>query len=311
MESTPPGRLPQVVTSVHSRYKVLQDDSVEMIVIGGSSSRKLADDLAKELGTNLLQATSRRFPDGECYVRLETEEIDKEVVIVQNSHPDDMLVELLLLQDAASRLGAERITNVVPYFGYARQDKLFNKGEAVSAEVMVEHIEMRASKVITVDIHSAETLTRFKKAKGVDVHATGCIGSFFSDAKIDLVLAPDGGAAERAEGVAKILGCDWDHLVKTRLSSTEVRITPKRLDVKGKNVLFVDDIISTGGTIEAATKQLRSLGAKRIVAVCTHGLFTMGALGRLREFCDRVLSTNTLENDVSEISVAPAIAKEI
>ncbi len=282
-----------------------------MIVVGGSSSRKLADDLAKELGTGLLQATSKRFPDGECYVRLETEEIDKEVVIVQNSHPDDMLVELLLLQDAAVRLGAERITNVIPYFGYARQDKLFNKGEAVSAQVMVGHIEMRAKKVITVDIHSAETLDWFKKAKGLDVHATSCIGSFFSNAGIDLVLAPDEGAVERAEGVAKILGSDWDHLVKTRLSGTEVRMAPKRLDVKGRSVLIVDDIISTGGTIEAATRQLRSLGARRVVAVCTHGLFTMGALERLKKCCDRVLSTNTLENEVSEISVAPAIAEAI
>lgn len=282
-----------------------------MIVIGGSSSRKLADDLARELGTDVIQATSKRFPDGECYIRLEMEGIEREVVIVQNSHPDDMFVELLLLQDAAARLGAEKITNVIPYFGYARQDKLFNKGEAVSAAVMVEHIEMKADKVITVDIHSAETLDWFKTAKGVDVHATSCIGSYFSDKGIDLVLAPDEGAAERAEGVAKILGCDWDHLVKTRLSGTEVRITPKRLDVKGKSVLIVDDIISTGGTIEAATKQLRSLGARRIVAVCTHGLFTMGALERLRKCCDAVLSTNTLENEVSEISVAPAIAKAI
>ncbi|MDD1768256.1 MAG: ribose-phosphate diphosphokinase [Methanomassiliicoccales archaeon] len=282
-----------------------------MIVIGGSSSRKLADDLARELGTDVIQATSKRFPDGECYIRLEREGIERDVVIVQNSHPDDMFVELLLLQDAAARLGAEKITNVIPYFGYARQDKLFNKGEAVSAAVMVEHIEMRADKVITVDIHSAETLDWFKIAKGVDVHATSCIGSYFSSKGIDLVLAPDEGAAERAEGVAKILGCDWDHLVKTRLSGTEVRITPKRLDVKGKSVLIVDDIISTGGTIEAATKQLRSLGARRIVAVCTHGLFTMGALERLRKCCDAVLSTNTLENEVSEISVAPAIAKAI
>lgn len=282
-----------------------------MIVIGGSSSRKLADDLARELGTDVIQATSKRFPDGECYIRLEMEGIEREVVIVQNSHPDDMFVELLLLQDAAARLGAEKITNVIPYFGYARQDKLFNKGEAVSAAVMVEHIEMKADKVITVDIHSAETLDWFKTAKGVDVHATSCIGSYFSNKGIDLVLAPDEGAAERAEGVAKILGCDWDHLVKTRLSGTEVRITPKRLDVKGKSVLIVDDIISTGGTIEAATKQLRSLGARRIVAVCTHGLFTMGALERLRKCCDAVLSTNTLENEVSEISVAPAIAKAI
>lgn len=286
-------------------------DSVGMIVVGGSSSRRLAEDLAKELGVGLLQATSNRFPDGESYVRLETDKLDKEVVIVQNTHPDDMLVELLLLQDAAGRLGSERITNVIPYFGYARQDKLFNTGEAVSAQVMAEHIEMKADKVITVDIHTDKVLDWFKRAKGVNVHATKCIGSFFANDGIDLVLAPDKGAAERAREVAEMLGSDWDHLVKTRLSGTEVKIAPKRLDVKGRNVLIVDDIISTGGTIEAATMQLRSLGAKRVIAVCTHGLFTMGALDRLRKCCDKVISTNTIESEVSEISVAPAIAKAI
>lgn len=282
-----------------------------MIVIGGSSSRGLAEDLAKELGVGLLQATSKRFPDGERYVRLETEELDREVVIVQNTHPNGSIVELLLIQDAAARLGATKITNVIPYFGYARQDKLFNKGEAISAQVMAEHVEMRANRVITVDIHSSEALKWFRKAAATDVHATSCIGSHFKDAGIDLVLSPDEGAAERAESVARILGCDWDYLVKTRLSGTEVRITPKRLDAKGRSVLIVDDIISTGGTIEAATKQLRSLGARRVTAVCTHGLFTMGALERLQKCCGQVLSTNTLESEVSKISVAPAIAEAL
>ena len=100
-----------------------------MLVVGGSASTKLAKDLATELNAEYTPATVKRFPDGECYVRIEKESLDDDVVIVQNSYPDEKLVELFLLQDAAIGLGAKKVTNVIPYFGYARQDERFNKGE--------------------------------------------------------------------------------------------------------------------------------------------------------------------------------------
>ncbi len=165
-----------------------------MMIVGGSSSRALAQDLANEMGCKHVQATTSRFPDGECYVRIESEEIDDEVVVVQNSHPDSSLVELLLLQDAAVGLGARKVTTVVPYFGYARQDERFKKGEALSAKVMVEHIQMNADKVILVDIHNPAIMDWFTKAKVKDVHAAPCVGDFFKEYGVDLVLAPDEGA---------------------------------------------------------------------------------------------------------------------
>ena len=281
-----------------------------MIVIGGSSSKMLAQDLAKELGTKYVQPHISRFPDGECYVRIEEEDIDDEVIIVQNSHPDSSLVELLLLQDAAVGLGARKITSVVPYFGYARQDERFKKGEALSAKVMVNLMELASKRFVTVDVHKPIVLDWFH-GTAHDVHAAPCIGEFFKGHGVDLVLAPDEGAMQRASEVAKVIGAEVDHLEKTRLSGELVRMAPKNVDAKDKNALIVDDIISTGGTIEAAANQLKIMGARSVTAVCTHGLFAKGALDRLRKCCNAVYATNTIEGEVSVISVAPQIAKAL
>jgi ribose-phosphate pyrophosphokinase len=278
-----------------------------MQILHGSSSRRLATDLAKVTGTEPIAATVKRFPDGELYLRVERERLDKEVVIVQNSYPDPMLIETLLLQDAARGLGAEKVTCVIPYFGYARQDERFNPGEPISAQVMIRHLELQADKIITVDIHKEYILNWTTKAATKDVKAAPSIGHFFKGSGVELVLAPDEGAKDRAQAVARVLGADSDYLVKTRLSGTAVHIEPSQVDAKGKNVLIVDDIISTGGTIVAATNELKRLGATTVTAACTHGLFVGGALDKLRMSCDRVVSCNTLESDVSEISVADVV----
>lgn len=297
--------------SIIIRYKDLNPHSPGMIVIGGSSSRGLSEDLASILDVDCVQATVKRFPDNECYVRIERDSLDSEAVIVQNSYPDHNIVELLLLQEAARSLGVERLVTVVPYFGYARQDKRFEVGEPISAKVMAKHIQLYSEKIITVDIHTPSIMDWFDSADAKDVGAAPEIGRFFSGVGIDLVLAPDQGASKRAQEVASVIGVEWDYLVKTRISGTEVRISPKSLEVDGLNVLIVDDIIATGGTIMAASRELRSMGASTVTAACTHGLFSKEALPKLLNECDKVVSTNTLEGKVSEISVAPQIAEAI
>jgi ribose-phosphate pyrophosphokinase len=280
-----------------------------MKVLCGSTSKSLATDLANKLETVCIQATTKHFPDSEGYVRIEEEHLDKEIVIVQNTYPDSNLVELFLLQDAARGLGAEKITTVVPYFGYGRQDRRFNPGEALSAQVMLKHLAVDTDRLFTIDLHKPDILRWFTKPGAKDITATTAIGNYFANNEVDLVLAPDKGASQRAAEVAHVLGCANDHLTKTRLSGSEVVIQPSRLDARGKTVLIVDDIISTGGTIIAATNELKRIGAKKVFAVCTHGLFIGGALDKLRSVCDRVISTNTLENEVSMISVAEEVAK--
>ncbi|MDD3398420.1 MAG: ribose-phosphate diphosphokinase [Candidatus Methanomethylophilaceae archaeon] len=279
-----------------------------MIVVGGSSSRDLAKELAQKLGCKYVQAASTRFPDGECYTRIEDGELDDDVIIVQNTYPDENIVEMFLLQDAVDRLGAKSISLVIPYYGYSRQDRIFKPGEPESAKVMAKRLELLCDRVLTIDIHKEDVL-RWFNCPAKDVKAARAIADYFQDRDIDLVLAPDIGAAGRAKEVADYMGVPYDHLEKVRLSGTDVRIAPAHVDCQGKNVLIVDDIIATGGTILAATEQLKLQGAKGVSVACTHGVFTKNALERLTgSNIDALLTCNTLENEVSNISVAKIVA---
>ena len=282
-----------------------------MIIVGGSSSRDLAKELASVLGCTYIQAASTRFPDGECYTRIDSEKLDDDVVIVQNTYPNDNLIEMFLLQDAVHRMGAKSVTLVIPYFGYARQDRVFKPGEPESAKVMCNHLNMGCDKVITIDIHKEAVLEHFS-CPHVDLKAASVIADYFKDSKIDLVLSPDIGAAGRAKMVGEVMGVPYDHLEKTRLSGTDVRIAPAKADVKGKKVLIVDDMISTGGTIIAAAYALREAGAAGISVACTHGVFVNNAIEKFTgSSLDALLSCNTLNNPVSHISVASLIAEAI
>jgi ribose-phosphate pyrophosphokinase len=282
-----------------------------MIVIGGSTSRDLAKELAMILDCKCILASSTRFPDGECYTRIEGESLHDDVVIVQNTYPDPNIIEMLLIQDAAKRMGAKKITLVIPYFGYARQDRIFKPGEPESAKVMIRHLGMVCDRVITIDIHKEAVLKNFK-CPAKDLKASAAIAEHFMDKGIDIVLAPDAGAAERAKDIGKRMNLPYDHLEKIRLSGTEVKIAPAKMDCMNKNVLIVDDIIATGGTILAATIQLKQAGAKSVSVVCTHGVFSGDAIQRLTgNQIDVLLSCNTLESRVSNISVAKIVAEEL
>jgi len=280
-----------------------------MIVVGGSSSRDLAKELAMILGCKYLHAATTRFPDGECYTRIDSESLNDDVVIVQNTYPDENIIEMFLIQDAVKRMGAKKITLVIPYFGYARQDRIFKPGEPESAKAIAKRLDLICDRVVTIDIHK-DTVLNYFKAKSKDLKASAAIANYFQDKNIDLVLSPDIGAAGRAKEVGELMGVPYDHLEKVRLSGTEVRIAPAKKSCKDKSILIVDDIIATGGTIIAATEQLKKAGAKSVTVACTHGVFAGNAMERLTgSVIDGILSCNTLENSVSHISVAPTVAE--
>ena len=271
----------------------------------------LAKELASVMGCDYIQAATTTFPDGECYTRIDAEKLDDDVVIVQTTSPDSKLIELLLLQDAVRRLGAKSITLVIPYFGYARQDRVFKPGEPESAKVMCQHLYMNCHRVITVDIPK-EAVLNYCNHPHYDLKAAPVIAEYFKGKGIDMVLSPDIGAAGRAKMVGEVMGVPYDHLEKTRLSGTDVRIAPAKADVKGKKVLIVDDMISTGGTIIAAAYALREAGAAGISVACTHGVFVNNAIEKFTgSSLDALLSCNTLNNPVSHISVASLIAEAI
>jgi ribose-phosphate pyrophosphokinase len=280
-----------------------------MYVIGGNASKIVAGDLSKELNITLATIISKRFPDDECYMRLEEDITGEDVIIVQTTYPDKSIVELLIMQDAVYEAGARNITVVLPYFGYSRQDKKFEAGEPISARAIAEHISLHADLVITVDPHK-EHLLDFFTVPAFSCSAVSEIAFYLKKQDIDFVLAPDKGAIKRAQAASEIINCEYDYMEKTRIDGVTVKIQPKNLDTQNKNVAIIDDIISTGGTMAQSIKELKNQGAKRVLVACTHGLFVGGAKEKLFSAgCDEIISTDTIENEFSKVGAASSIAK--
>jgi len=279
-----------------------------LIIIGGSTSKKLAKSLSSELGISCVEAQTKRFPDNEGYVRIDTALDNEEVVLVQNTYPDEKIIELFLLQDAIHEFDIKKLTTIIPYYGYARQDKKFNPGESISARALARYIELLTDEVILVDIHAKSILGWFTKPVR-EISGMTQIGEFLKQYSPDIIMAPDKGAINRASSVASVLNSDFDYLEKTRLDEHTVTMKAKSLDVKARSVVIVDDIIATGGTIIKATDELKDQGATSVIAACTHGLYTSGALEKLNSKCDKILSTDTLESETSLITIAPEIKK--
>ena len=151
-----------------------------MFVVGGSASRKLSQSLAEELKVSNATVETKRFPDGECYVRIMEDLKDQEVILVQTTYPDPNLVELFILQDAVREMSPSRLITVVPYFGYARQDKKFNVGEAISARAFSRLIDRSTDELITVDIHAPKILEWFD-VEATDVSVMSTFGTFLKE----------------------------------------------------------------------------------------------------------------------------------
>lgn len=281
-----------------------------MKLIAGSASQKLSANLSKMLNIPLVKTDTKRFPDGELYVCILENIKNEEITIIQTTYPDENIVELFLLLDAVRRADAKKITVIIPYFGYARQDKQFKGGEPISAEVLARLISTMVDKVITVDPHK-EHILDFFTIPAESVSAVPTIANHLKDKEIDLVLAPDHGALDRAQHAANLLECDVDYLEKTRIDGSTISIAPKKLVVKGKTVAIIDDIISTGGTMAEAIKQLHAHEVKGIYVACTHGLFAGSAIQKLQEAgCKEIIATDSIETQFSTVSVS-SVLKEI
>ena len=283
-----------------------------MHVIGGSASTALAERISRELGNAPFGIPfTKRFPDGELYLRVGGRLEGDDVVVVQSTRTDQDLLELLLLEDAVREAGARRVFVVVPYFGYARQDRRFFPGEPVSARALCRHVELDADGVVTVDLHSSQTLGQFSKP-AFEASGIPALGRLLRERPVDLLVSPDKGGVERAKRMAQLLDKPWLALDKKRLDSDRVELSlgaGAAPALSGKHVVLIDDVITTGGTIVEAARLLKRHGVRAVTAACTHGLFLRDAFERIKAVTDEVLSTDTLLNPAEKGSVAPDVAQ--
>lgn len=285
-----------------------------MIMVPGPASQELGRKVADILKSRIVSVIFKTFPDGEFYLRLDGDVKGEEVVIVQTTGPpqDRHILQLFLMVDAAKNLGAKRVTAVVPYLAYARQDKRFLPGEAISIETLIRLIEASGTdRFLTVNIHEEGVLKKFS-VPAENLSAITLLAEHFKKKGLTgaFSLAPDKGALELAKEADKVLdgGCGWLQKERDRLTG-EIRVEEKRFNVEGRDVIVFDDIISTGGTIAAAVKMLKTQGARRVYAACVHPLLVGEAQRKIMEGgVEEIVGTDCVPSPVSVVSVAPLIA---
>ncbi len=292
-------------------------------MFAGSGNPDLAAGVAREVGVPLGARVIERFPDGETFVRLEELVRGHQVFIVQPTGPpvNDNLVELLAFVDACRRAAAAHITLVVPYFGYARQDKRHGHREPVTASMVAYLLQaVGANHVVTVDLHAAQIEGFFR----IPVDSLTAVPTL-SDAVRQylpdnlIVVSPDEGRVKMAAQYAQRLNATMAVLHKRRETATTTRVTHVVGDVRGKACLIIDDMISTGGTIAEAIEALLAAGARpEIVVAATHGPLLESAREKLKhEGIRAILVTDTIKPVIRDwpkvhvVTMAPVIASAI
>ena len=289
----------------------------KLTVISGKSSENLAKELSKIIKANFVKSEIRVFPDGESKITLIGKISKKKSIVIQSIYPpvDSNLVQALSLITKAKENSSEVIA-VIPYMGYARQDREFLSGEVVTMKVLGKLFKgVGASKIIAVDIHSLIGLQYFS-IKTKNVTAIPDLVEYFKKLSLEnpLVVSPDQGGKERAKEFAKEFNSDYIALEKTRDRKTgKVKIKTKNLKVvENRDLILVDDMISTGGSIIKATQFLKKQKCKKVYVACTHGLLMNDAEKKIRKAgVTSIISTNTIPGKTSKVDISKTIAKAI
>lgn len=288
----------------------------------GRSNPEFGGAVAKYLGIDLGKMTIKPFSDGELWVRFDENIRGEDVFIIQSTNPPDTnMIELLLMLDAAKRASARRVTAVVPYYGYARQDRKDQPRVPISAKLFADLIQTAgADRVVSMDLHSSQIQGYFNipfdhlYSKKVLV---GAIKNLEMDNMV--VLAPDIGSVPMSRSYAKLLDASLAIIDKRRPEHNKAEVMHLIGEVEGMNVLIMDDMIDTAGTLVAAAKKARSMGAISVNAAVTHGVLSGPAMDRLGEApIDRILVSDSIdvslkkkEQKIMTVSVASVFGEAI
>ncbi len=291
-------------------------------IFAGNASRQLAADICENLKVPLGDAEVSRFEDGEVSVRFNENIRGSDVFIVQATNaPADHLMELLVMLDAAKRASARRVTAVLPYFGYARQDRKDQPRAPITAKLVANVITVAgADRALTMDLHSAQ-IQGFFDIPLDHLYAAPVLIEHFSKLNIPnlVVVAPDIGSVKMARAYAKRLGAELALVDKRRPKADSVEVMSIIGDVEGKNAVMFDDVVTTARTLCQAAKAIRARGALEVYAGVTHGVFCPGSLERIAESdIKEVVVTDTIQhgpgtltNKVRQLSVASLLGEAV
>lgn len=293
-----------------------------LLLLAGRANQPLANEIGALIGESPDGVTIKQFADGEIFVRIDQNARGRDVFIVQTTiAPADNILELLLLIDAARRASAARVTAVVPYFGYGRQDRKDQPRVAIGAKLVANLIVAAgADRVVSIDFHQHQ-IQGFFDIPVDHLYAAPVITKYFRDKQLDdlVVVAPDVGSAKMARGYGKRLGASFAIIDKRRPKANQSEVLNVVGEVEGKTCLLVDDMVDTAGTLANAVIALKERGAKAVYAAATHALFSGPAVDRLSAApLEEMVVTNTIAvpeekrfEGLTVLSVADLLAKAI
>jgi ribose-phosphate pyrophosphokinase len=293
-----------------------------LMMLSGSANVTLAKEIAETLGIPLGEVTLRRFADGEIFVRINENARGRDVFIVQPTPPPaDSIMELLLLADAAKRASAARVTAIMPYYGYARQDRKDQPRVAIGAKLVANLLEASGvDKVLGIDFHTHQ-IQGFFDVSVDHLYAAPVLTRYFRELRLPdpVIVAPDVGAAKMARGFARRVNASFAIIDKRRPSHNTAEVLQVVGEVAGRACIIVDDMIDTAGTLVSVVHALKERGAGRIYATATHALLSGPACQRLQEApVEEVVVTNTLHvsqekrfDKLRILSVAELLARAV
>lgn len=269
-------------------------------LFSGSANRGLAVEVAKTLGITLGDATLSTFSDGEIMIRINENVRGSDVFVIQSTcvPVNDHIIELLLMVDALKRASAGRITAVIPYYGYARQDRKVQPRVPISAKMVADLINaVGTNRVLTVDLHAGQ-IQGFFNIPVDNLYAASVLLDYMKkkfDHRNLVIVSPDAGGVERARAFAKRLDCTIAIVDKRREKANECEIMNVIGDVKGMDALLLDDMVDTAGTLAQAASALKSQGARMVAAACTHAVLSGPAVDRINASpIEELIVTNTI-----------------
>ncbi len=282
----------------------------KMYIVPSSTAYGLSEKLASILSADISEVERKRFPDNEMYVRVKEDISGQDVMVIGNTKNDSDLIEYLLLLNAVREEDPKSLTAIIPYFGYARQHMRYHSGEPISSKVFTEAISEYADRIISVELHNDQTI-KYSKVPFINIKIMNPIYQYFKNGDIDYIISPDDGGYERARNLANKLGVESYYINKKRINSNTVQMDLPNVNYKNKNVLLVDDIISTGGTIIRASQMLKDRGVNQIGVCAVHGIFAGNSDKKISDIATNLIVTDTIESKYSKITIAGEIASAL